>query len=490
MFSVTYLGQQGWLIAGARGRILVDPLLTDEYSPGFEARIYPPRAFDLGRFPPIDAVVLSHEHADHLSVPSLALLDRRIPVILPARAARALRDVIARLGFRVVAAEPGAAFAAGDLAIRLLAGEPARDAELEPEWTTLQILVSDRAGDGSFFSYVDGWPTDETIALLGRTVGRVGLFCHANNTMDWSCLEGGMAPSWPRDTLDYAAEIIEAEARWWRGGAAPALTVVCGPGLAFVGADAWMNQILCADSQRVCEALRALAPERAFGSPLPGDVMAFRRGRAWGRARRAPFVRPLDRRRWPPLRVRRRRALIEDFAPACGRRALDDGAWPSLERELDRLAAYLYRRALFRTLNALAGRDLGRRQPAFALVLRCDDDRAYVLEYRPGASRFALVDRRSPTDAYVAGLECWASDLWRVLVGQLLPQRLLGHLRTWSYSPIPLSPLQALWGFFDLANRPDAAAAFYGPLVERAGGQAPVIGAGPHAGALVGPSGR
>src|SRR5689334_20476869 len=78
MFSVTYLGQQGWLIAGARGRILVDPLLTDEYSPGFQAAIYPPRAFDHARFPPIDAVVLSHEHADHLSVPSLALLDRRI----------------------------------------------------------------------------------------------------------------------------------------------------------------------------------------------------------------------------------------------------------------------------------------------------------------------------------------------------------------------------------------------------------------------------
>jgi len=485
MFSVTYLGQQGWLIAGARGRILVDPLLTDEYSPGFQAAIYPPRTFDHARFPPIDAVVLSHEHADHLSVPSLALLDRRIPVILPARSARALRDVISRLGFRVVAAEAGAGFAAGELAIRLLAGEAPRDAELESEWSALQILVADRAGDGSFFSYVDSWPGDDTIALLRRTVGRVGLFCHVNNTMDWSVLEGGIATGWPRATLDYAAEVIAAEARWWRGDEAPALTAVCGPGLAFVGADAWMNQILCADSERVCEALRALAPERAFRSPLPGETIAFRRGRVQLTARRAAFVRALERRRWPSLRVARRRALLEDYAPACGRRALDDGAWPDLERELDRLAAYLYRRSLFRTLHALEGRALGRRRPAFALVLRAGDgDHAYVLEYEASASRFTRVDRRAPAEAYVAGLECWASDLWCVLAGRLLPQRLLGHARTWSYSPIRLSPLQALWGFFDLANRPAAAAAFYGPLVERIRDRPPVIRAGRHARAV------
>jgi hypothetical protein len=399
-----------------------------------------------------------------------------------------MRDVIAQLGFRVVAAEPGAAFAAGDLAIRLLSGAPHRDAELEPEWTTLQLLVADRAGDGSFFSYVDSWPTDDTIALLRRTVGRVGLFCHVNNTMDWSCLEGGLAPGWPRSTLDYAAELIEAEARWWRGGEAPALTVVCGPGLAFTGADAWMNQILCADSGRVCDALRALAPERAFRSPLPGETIAFEGGRVRRGVRRGggpAFVRPLPRRRWPSLRVRRRRALLEDYGPACGQRALDDGAWPDLARELDRLAAYLYRRSLFRTLHALAGRDLGRRRPAFALVLRTGDgESAYVLEYQASASRFVPARRRSPADAYIAGLECWATDLARVLDGRLLPQRLLGHMRTWSYSPIPVSPLQAVWGFFDLANRPAAAAAFYGPLVERVRDRPPVIAAGRYARAL------
>ena len=77
MFAVTYLGQQGWLVTSDATRILIDPLLTDEYSPGFSAVIHPPRRISLARLPPIDAVVLSHEHADHFNVPSLLALERR-----------------------------------------------------------------------------------------------------------------------------------------------------------------------------------------------------------------------------------------------------------------------------------------------------------------------------------------------------------------------------------------------------------------------------
>ena len=59
----------------------------------------------------------------------------------------------------------------------------------------------------------------------------------------------------------------------------------------------------------------------------------------------------------------------------------------------------------------------------------------------------------------------------------MLPQRLLGHLRTWSFSPRPLSPLQAIWRFFDALHRPDAALAFYAGQAAR-GGEKPIIGPG------------
>lgn len=481
MFSVTYLGHQGWLLQGGRSTILVDPLLTDEYSPGFEAEIYPPRTFAYRRFPAIDLVVLSHEHADHVNLPSLALLDRDVPIVLPARSARALHDAIAGLGFRVVPSRAGDTFTVGELEVALLGGV-VPGAQLDWEVTNLQILVTDRAGHGSFFTYVDSWPTAETLAALRRRVGAVGVFCHANNMMDWSCLEGGPGGAAPVTTLEFAAQIIGAEASWWRAGEPPAVSVICGPGLAFRGGDAWMNQILCVDSERVRDALQALAPDRAFRAPVAGETIEFVRGAVRRIAPRTAFVRTRDRAAWPSLQVATRRALIDDFTPACGELALDDAAWPYVLEQLDQLAGFLYRRELFHGVLALDGRALGKRKPAFALVLRCDDaDTAHVLEYQPEARRFQLVAAARPIETYALGLECWASDLWRVLAGKLLPQRLLGHLRTWSFSPAPLSPLFAVWGFFDALHRPAAATAFYGELVQQLRARPPKIAAGRNA---------
>lgn len=478
MFSATYLGHQGWLVQGGRSRVLVDPLLTDEYSPGFEAEIHPPRVFDVRRFPAIDAVVLSHEHADHVNLPSLAMIARDVPIVLPARSARAVRDAIARLGFRVLAARAGDAFAIGELEVTLLGGVTA-GAQLDWEVTNLMILIADRARHGSLFSYVDGWPTAETLATVRRRVGRLGVLCHANNMMDWSCLEGGTGGAPAVGALGFAAELAVAEASWWRGGDAPAVTAICGPGLAFRGADAWMNQILCVDSERVRDALQALAPQRVFRAPLPGETVELVRGTVRRIAASAPFVRARDRAGWRSLEVAERRAWIDDFAPACGEVALDDAAWPYVLAQLDLLAAFLYRRELFHGVLALDGAALGKRKPAFALVLRVDrGDTAHVLEYQPDANRFALVTAPRPLETYALGLECWASDLWRVLIGRMLPQRLLGHLRTWSFSPAPLSPLFAVWGFFDALHRPAAAAAFYGELANQLLGRTPRIPAG------------
>src|SRR6266545_4368566 len=145
------------------------------------------------------------------------------------------------MGFRVLDACPGDRFAIGDLELRCFAGEHG-DHELEAEWANLLLLVSDREGDGNLFTYVDGWPAQATLETIRRVVGRVGLFCHSNNVMDWSCLEGGRLPQAPRTTtMAFAGELLGIEASWWREGRAPALTTVCGPGLAFVDADAWLN---------------------------------------------------------------------------------------------------------------------------------------------------------------------------------------------------------------------------------------------------------
>src|SRR5204862_5294200 len=155
-----------------------------EYSPGFSAVVHPPRTIAAARLPPIDAVILSHEHADHVNLPSLARLDRAVPVILPARAAGAVRDAIAALGFTVIDARAGDRFEIGALALRCFAGDPPAEA-IDAELTNLQLAIEH--ADGRFFTYVDGWPSDATIAALGE----IDVLVHADNVMDWSCLEGG-----------------------------------------------------------------------------------------------------------------------------------------------------------------------------------------------------------------------------------------------------------------------------------------------------------
>jgi hypothetical protein len=478
VFAVTYLGQQGWLVASDSTRILIDPLLTDEYSPGFSAVIHPPRRISLAKLPPIDAVVLSHEHADHFNVPSLLALDPGIPVFFPERSARVVRDVIERLGFRVTGTRPGDRFAVGDLELSCFTGEHA-DSDLEGEWACLQLLVVGR--DGSFFSYVDGIATDATVAAATRIAGRIGVFVHANNMMDWSVIEGGrFLEVGPRPSdLSYADHLLHAEARWWRDGNAPAVTLVCGPGLAFVGDDAWMNQILTVDSEHVSATLAAAAPARTFHAPCPGETFELVGGELARTRPRSPFVATLPRAGWPSLTVARPLALLEDFAPASGRTTLDEEGWTRLFAELDHLATFLYGRSLFRTLHALDARDLDGRSAAFAFVLRADaDGNAYVCEYHPSASRFELVECERPADVYVFGVECWGTDLGAVMAGELMPQRLLGHARSWSFAPLPLSPLFAIWRFFDFVHRPAAGASFYGALIARSQGPRATVTAG------------
>lgn len=71
VFAVTALGHQGWLIGTRATRVLIDPVLSPRFSrmATSGASIYPPRSLDLAAFPPIDAVLVSHEHPDHLDRP-------------------------------------------------------------------------------------------------------------------------------------------------------------------------------------------------------------------------------------------------------------------------------------------------------------------------------------------------------------------------------------------------------------------------------------
>jgi L-ascorbate metabolism protein UlaG (beta-lactamase superfamily) len=91
--SIAWLGHSTTLVELDGVRLLTDPLLRGRAAhlrrtaPDLDAAL-----------PPIDAVLISHIHWDHLDVPSLVLLGRDVPVLVP----RGAGKLLTRRGFRTV----------------------------------------------------------------------------------------------------------------------------------------------------------------------------------------------------------------------------------------------------------------------------------------------------------------------------------------------------------------------------------------------------
>ena len=155
MFATTFLGHQGWMVRSDKATVLIDPLLCEDFGAAhaLEYRVFPPRVWTLDAMPAIDAVVLSHEHDDHFDIPSLARLDRAIPIYLSSRSSRAARELLAAMGFTVHALVPGVAIRVADLEVVPFCGDHV-SINCGDEWDTLPYLVRSTEGHGSFFSRI------------------------------------------------------------------------------------------------------------------------------------------------------------------------------------------------------------------------------------------------------------------------------------------------------------------------------------------------
>src|SRR5262245_54246216 len=193
MFQVTYLGHHGWLIETQHTRVLIDPLLQDGIGnmPRDALVVHPPRWIEAALFPPVDAVVLTHEHADHFSLPSLRRMDRAIPMLLSNRASHAARAILGEMGFEVGLLHAGVPVPVGDLEIVPL--QPPRSTR--DEWDVMPILVRDRGGHGSFVTSVDAPEGAETVSAVRRYVSRPGVWTYSFNFMDVYVNQEGARPT-------------------------------------------------------------------------------------------------------------------------------------------------------------------------------------------------------------------------------------------------------------------------------------------------------
>jgi len=127
---------------------------------------------------------------------------------------------------------------------------------------------------------------------------------------------------------------------------------------------------------------------------------------------------------------------ILDYAPATGRTEMESAEYALLEQGLQEFAGSLVGGTIFRGLHSLLDDQAKGRIPTFALALR--DSRAgdrRVYEYVSSACAFVPAHQgtANPEETYLAGIECWATDLLAILKGELGPIALsFGRARLWN----------------------------------------------------------
>jgi N-acyl-phosphatidylethanolamine-hydrolysing phospholipase D len=82
--TITWVGHTSFLIQIAGLNILIDPIWSERASPirFLGPRRWVPAAVEFDRLPPIDVVVLSHDHYDHLDAATISRIARRFPAAL------------------------------------------------------------------------------------------------------------------------------------------------------------------------------------------------------------------------------------------------------------------------------------------------------------------------------------------------------------------------------------------------------------------------
>jgi L-ascorbate metabolism protein UlaG (beta-lactamase superfamily) len=101
--AAAWLGHATVLLRIGGKTVITDPVLSSRVGLGLGLMTGGPRrmvaaALSVRQLPPLDLILLSHAHFDHLDRPTLVRMDRSVPVV----AAHATADLVADLGFKHV----------------------------------------------------------------------------------------------------------------------------------------------------------------------------------------------------------------------------------------------------------------------------------------------------------------------------------------------------------------------------------------------------
>lgn len=179
--SATWIGHATFLLRLGGKIIATDPVFSSRIA-GTISRLAPP-GLQLEDAPPIDVVTISHNHLDHLDVPSLRRIGPRALYVVPLGHGRWLKKIGA---LRTVELDWWQSHREGDLEITLV---PARHWSMRAPWTRNEALWGGfvvRSPEGAVYhagdtAYFDGFEE------IGRRCGPI----------DWALLPiGAYEPRW------------------------------------------------------------------------------------------------------------------------------------------------------------------------------------------------------------------------------------------------------------------------------------------------------
>jgi L-ascorbate metabolism protein UlaG (beta-lactamase superfamily) len=184
---ITYIGHATLLIEIAGRRILTDPNFDPRLG-RFLRRVSAP-GIALEALPKLDALLLTHAHADHLSFASLSALPKDIPLFAPP----AVQRWLAKRGIRNAVALPTGDMAqVGPVTIHAAAATHVGARYGFDRWrASASMYLLDGAGRSAFFAG-DTALMPDTHALAARHIHEHG------RQLDVALLPIGHAPEWKR----------------------------------------------------------------------------------------------------------------------------------------------------------------------------------------------------------------------------------------------------------------------------------------------------
>ena len=443
--TLSFLGHQSWSLRAGDVHVLVDPVLGDTMGHITRLPIHPPRDIDIDALLPIDLVVLSHAHDDHVDLPSLARLPTTIPILVAPLMPEVVVRAVQRLGFVVHRGEPGLPLTAGPLTLTLLPGAARFPVS---EGRVAQVLVTAQSAESSVTALLGvdtpissttralvtagSLPAPDAVIVANNTqIPPIGIIGSGRNLLQEDPADGFVGLDLIRELcVDYVS-----------GLPGPPAVILCGGG--FLDAHELETPYAYDDHAQLAELARALSGGRGVFGPAPGEGLRLQRD-ATGTCTCTPVKEPATVLRREDLA--NRRAHPPKTGPLPLRSVLPDLPTPddwqtSLARVDDALNALVPQLLAHPLGEAILGCHwwrghwLGGRRLLLRLVGGPDGTEAWRALDLP-SSRFVKLDaveRSSLFDHWPFGVEVFLQDLEGLIQGHLVVWDVLGvALRHWS----------------------------------------------------------